>query len=156
MFLCLCVPSLGLDHYRPEVYEHSKRLLLHLLIALSCNNNFQVRDGGFLLPKVSPSVFHTLFLILYVAISLQVIASVLMLTRESSDNKTLTIKSSYHSDHQHSSKTLPVHPRPPDCKLLMARACFPRMDRRARFPAGVPGITHGRLRPRLHVQLIFN
>lgn len=33
----------GLDHYRPEVYEHSKRLLLHLLIALSCNNNFQVR-----------------------------------------------------------------------------------------------------------------
>ncbi|XP_057676660.1 protein furry homolog isoform X3 [Corythoichthys intestinalis] len=63
---------LGLDHYRPEVYEHSKRLLLHLLIALSCNNNFQV------------------------------IASVLMLTRESSDNKTLTIKSNYHSDHQHS------------------------------------------------------
>lgn len=34
---------LGMDHYRPEVYEHSKRLLLHLLIALSCNNNFQVR-----------------------------------------------------------------------------------------------------------------
>lgn len=33
----------GMDHYRPEVYEHSKRLLLHLLIALSCNNNFQVR-----------------------------------------------------------------------------------------------------------------
>ncbi|XP_061557909.1 protein furry homolog isoform X2 [Phycodurus eques] len=63
---------LGLDHYRPEVYEHSKRLLLHLLIALSCNNNFQV------------------------------IASVLMLTRESSDNKTLTIKSSYHNNHQHS------------------------------------------------------
>uniref|UniRef100_A0A8C5CD52 FRY microtubule binding protein n=1 Tax=Gadus morhua TaxID=8049 RepID=A0A8C5CD52_GADMO len=34
---------LGLDHYRVEVFEHSKRLLLHLLIALSCNNNFQVR-----------------------------------------------------------------------------------------------------------------
>lgn len=33
----------GLDHYRAEVFEHSKRLLLHLLIALSCNNNFQVR-----------------------------------------------------------------------------------------------------------------
>ncbi|KAJ0004584.1 hypothetical protein NQD34_010798 [Periophthalmus magnuspinnatus] len=63
---------LGLDHYRPEVYEHSKRLLLHLLIALSCNNNFQV------------------------------IASVLMLTREISDNKTLTIKSSYHSEYQQS------------------------------------------------------
>ncbi|TNN54716.1 Protein furry [Liparis tanakae] len=63
---------LGLDHYRQEVYEHSKRLLLHLLIALSCNNNFQV------------------------------IASVLMLTREISDNKTLTIKSSYHSEYQQS------------------------------------------------------
>uniref|UniRef100_A0A8C5DX59 Protein furry homolog n=1 Tax=Gouania willdenowi TaxID=441366 RepID=A0A8C5DX59_GOUWI len=63
---------LGLDHYRPEVYEHSKRLLLHLLIALSCNNNFQV------------------------------IASVLMLTREISDNKTLTIKSSYHTEYQQS------------------------------------------------------
>uniref|UniRef100_A0A3P8NM36 Furry homolog b (Drosophila) n=1 Tax=Astatotilapia calliptera TaxID=8154 RepID=A0A3P8NM36_ASTCA len=63
---------LGLDHYRSEVYEHSKRLLLHLLIALSCNNNFQV------------------------------IASVLMLTREISDNKTLTIKSSYHTEYQQS------------------------------------------------------
>lgn len=30
-----------MDHYRPEVYEHSKRLLLHLLIALSCRHNFQ-------------------------------------------------------------------------------------------------------------------
>ncbi|XP_051541423.1 protein furry homolog isoform X3 [Myxocyprinus asiaticus] len=56
---------LGLDHYRPEVFEHSKRLLQHLLIALSCNNNFQV------------------------------IASVLLLTREIGDNKTLTVKSSY-------------------------------------------------------------
>ncbi|KAJ3589236.1 hypothetical protein NHX12_010082 [Muraenolepis orangiensis] len=59
---------LGLDHYRAEVFEHSKRLLLHLLIALSCNNNFQVR--------------------------------VLMITREISDNKTLTVKSSYHADYQ--------------------------------------------------------
>ncbi|KAJ8275551.1 hypothetical protein COCON_G00073030 [Conger conger] len=55
---------LGLDHYRPEVFEHSKRLLLHLLLTLSCNNNFQV------------------------------IASVLLLTREMSDNKALTVKSS--------------------------------------------------------------
>lgn len=39
----MCFLLAGLDHYRPEVYEHSKRLLLHLLIALSCNNNFQVR-----------------------------------------------------------------------------------------------------------------
>ncbi|XP_039601673.1 protein furry homolog isoform X2 [Polypterus senegalus] len=56
---------LGLDHYRPEVFEHSKRLLLHLLIALSCNNNFQI------------------------------IASVLLLTREMSESKTLTVKSAY-------------------------------------------------------------
>ncbi|XP_038820720.1 protein furry homolog [Salvelinus namaycush] len=63
---------LGLDHCRPEVFEHSKRLLLHLLIALSCNNNFQV------------------------------IASVLLLTREISDNKTLTIKSSYQPEYQYS------------------------------------------------------
>ncbi|XP_056139794.1 protein furry homolog [Lampris incognitus] len=53
---------LGMDHYRPEVYEHSKRLLLHLLISLSCNNNFQV------------------------------IASVLLQTREINGSKTLTIK----------------------------------------------------------------
>ncbi|XP_030236984.1 protein furry homolog isoform X2 [Gadus morhua] len=32
---------LGMDHCRPEVFDHSKRLLLHLLITLSCNNNFQ-------------------------------------------------------------------------------------------------------------------
>lgn len=60
---------LGLDHYRPEVFEHSKRLMQHLLIALSCNNNFQV------------------------------IASVLLLTREISDNKTLTVKSSYQPEY---------------------------------------------------------
>lgn len=30
-----------MDHYRPEVFEHSKRLLLHLLTTLVCNNNFQ-------------------------------------------------------------------------------------------------------------------
>ncbi|XP_035239904.1 protein furry homolog isoform X3 [Anguilla anguilla] len=60
---------LGLDHHRPEVFEHSKRLLLHLLIALSCNNNFQV------------------------------IASVLLLTREMSDSKTLTVRSSYQPEY---------------------------------------------------------
>ncbi len=69
-FIYLCVSVLpGLDHYRPEVFEHSKRLLLHLLIALSCNNNFQV------------------------------IASVLLLTREIGDNKTLTVKSSYQPEY---------------------------------------------------------
>ncbi|KAG9348473.1 hypothetical protein JZ751_002208 [Albula glossodonta] len=60
---------LGLDHYRPEVFEHSKRLLLHLLIALSCNNNFQV------------------------------IASVLLLTREVGDSKTLTVRASYQPEY---------------------------------------------------------
>uniref|UniRef100_A0A8D3DPL1 FRY microtubule binding protein n=1 Tax=Scophthalmus maximus TaxID=52904 RepID=A0A8D3DPL1_SCOMX len=55
---------LGMDHYRPEVFEHSKRLLLHLLITLSCNNNFQA------------------------------IASVLLQTREVNGTKTLTCKPS--------------------------------------------------------------
>uniref|UniRef100_A0A671PA98 Furry homolog a (Drosophila) n=1 Tax=Sinocyclocheilus anshuiensis TaxID=1608454 RepID=A0A671PA98_9TELE len=35
IFICM-------DHYRPEVFEHCKRLLLHLLITLSCNNNFSL------------------------------------------------------------------------------------------------------------------
>lgn len=55
-------PSPGMDHYRPEVFEHSKRLLLHLLITLSCNSNFQT------------------------------IASVLLQTRELNGTKTLTCK----------------------------------------------------------------
>ncbi|XP_035478358.2 protein furry homolog isoform X3 [Scophthalmus maximus] len=55
---------LGMDHYRPEVFEHSKRLLLHLLITLSCNNNFQA------------------------------IASVLLQTCEVNGTKTLTCKPS--------------------------------------------------------------
>lgn len=53
-----------MDHCRPEVFEHSKRLLLHLLITLSCNNNFQA------------------------------IASVLLQTREINGTKTLTCKPS--------------------------------------------------------------
>ncbi|XP_027533583.1 protein furry homolog isoform X7 [Neopelma chrysocephalum] len=56
---------LGLDHYRPEVFEHSKKLLLHLLIALSCNNNYQS------------------------------IASVLLQTREMNETKTLTVQPAY-------------------------------------------------------------
>uniref|UniRef100_A0A3Q3E5T6 Furry homolog a (Drosophila) n=1 Tax=Labrus bergylta TaxID=56723 RepID=A0A3Q3E5T6_9LABR len=55
---------LGMDHYRPEVFENSKRLLLHLLITLSCNNNFQS------------------------------IASVLLQTRDINSTKTLTSKPS--------------------------------------------------------------
>ncbi|XP_010154358.1 PREDICTED: protein furry homolog, partial [Eurypyga helias] len=56
---------LGLDHYRPEVFEHSKKLLLHLLIALSCNGNYQA------------------------------IASVLLQTREMNETKTLTVQPAY-------------------------------------------------------------
>ncbi|XP_059820095.1 protein furry homolog isoform X1 [Hypanus sabinus] len=56
---------LGLDHYRPEVFEHSKRLLLHLLLALACNDNFQA------------------------------VATVLLLNREISESKTLTVKPAY-------------------------------------------------------------
>ncbi|XP_046892599.1 protein furry homolog isoform X1 [Hypomesus transpacificus] len=60
---------LGMDHYRPEVYEHSKRLLLHLLITLSCNSNFQG------------------------------IASVLLHTREINGNKTLTSKINFQPEY---------------------------------------------------------
>ncbi|XP_047676848.1 protein furry homolog isoform X4 [Tachysurus fulvidraco] len=31
---------LGMDHCRPEVFEHSKHLLLHLLLTLSCSRTF--------------------------------------------------------------------------------------------------------------------
>ncbi|KAK5904963.1 hypothetical protein CesoFtcFv8_006477 [Champsocephalus esox] len=63
---------LGMDHYRPEVFEHSKRLLLHLLITLSCNSNFQA------------------------------IASVLLQTREINGTKTLTCKPSLQPEYSHS------------------------------------------------------
>uniref|UniRef100_UPI00398EACFF protein furry homolog isoform X1 n=1 Tax=Pristiophorus japonicus TaxID=55135 RepID=UPI00398EACFF len=63
---------LGLDHYRPEVFEHSKRLLLHLLIALSCNDNFQA------------------------------VATVLLLNREVGESKTLTVKPVYPPDYLYS------------------------------------------------------
>ncbi|XP_018100157.1 FRY microtubule binding protein L homeolog isoform X3 [Xenopus laevis] len=59
---------LGLDHYRPEVFEHSRRLLLHLLIALSCNSNFSS------------------------------VASLLLQAREVNEAKTLTIQSSCQSE----------------------------------------------------------
>lgn len=62
---CCNLFFLGLDHYRPEVFEHSKKLLLHLLIALSCNNNYQA------------------------------IASVLLQTREMNETKTLTVQPAY-------------------------------------------------------------
>ncbi|XP_034024286.1 protein furry homolog [Thalassophryne amazonica] len=39
---------LGMDHYRPEVFVHSRRLLVHLLIMLSCHNNFKTIATVFL------------------------------------------------------------------------------------------------------------
>lgn len=65
-----------MDHYRPEVFEHSKRLLLHLLITLSCNNNFQV------------------------------IASVLLKTREVNGTKTLTCKPGPQLDYLSAGKSI--------------------------------------------------
>lgn len=68
--------SSGMDHYRPEVYEHGKRLLLHLLITLSCNNN------------------------------LKAIASVLLQTHNINDIKTLTCKQSIQLDFLPNGKTM--------------------------------------------------
>lgn len=36
----LCIPQ-GFDHHHPEVYEHCKRLLLHLLVVQGANSNVQ-------------------------------------------------------------------------------------------------------------------
>ncbi|XP_069057619.1 protein furry homolog-like isoform X2 [Pleurodeles waltl] len=41
LHLLLHAIFIGFDHYHPEVYEHCKRLLLHLLIVLGSNNNVQ-------------------------------------------------------------------------------------------------------------------
>ncbi|GAA6066636.1 protein furry homolog isoform X1, partial [Tachysurus ichikawai] len=41
---------LGMDHCRPEVFEHSKHLLLHLLLTLSCSRSF---------PLVSSMLTHS-------------------------------------------------------------------------------------------------
>ncbi|XP_053364005.1 protein furry homolog isoform X3 [Clarias gariepinus] len=41
---------LGMDHCRPEVFEHCKHLLLHLLLTLSCSRSF---------PLVSSTLMHT-------------------------------------------------------------------------------------------------
>lgn len=69
------MPSVsGLDHYRPEVFEHSKKLLLHLLIALSCNSNFHA------------------------------IASVLLQTREMGEAKTLTMQPAYQPEYLYTGK----------------------------------------------------
>lgn len=53
---------LGFDHQHPEVYEHCKRLLLHLLVVQGTNSNVQS------------------------------LASVLLRNREYNDPKVLTVK----------------------------------------------------------------
>ena len=58
-FVCV---STGFDHQHPEVYEHCKRLLLHLLVVQGTNS------------------------------SVQSLASVLLRNREINDPKVLTIK----------------------------------------------------------------
>lgn len=65
-----------MDHYRREVFEHSKLLLLHLLIKLSCNNNFQA------------------------------IASVLLQTHEINGTKTLTCRPTIQSDYMPAGKLI--------------------------------------------------
>uniref|UniRef100_A0A8B9JAT0 Furry homolog a (Drosophila) n=1 Tax=Astyanax mexicanus TaxID=7994 RepID=A0A8B9JAT0_ASTMX len=59
---------LGMDHCRPEVFEHCKRLLLHLLLSLSCTHSFPL------------------------------LASVLLQSRETTSTKSLTIRPSYQPD----------------------------------------------------------
>uniref|UniRef100_A0AAR2LKV6 Furry homolog a (Drosophila) n=1 Tax=Pygocentrus nattereri TaxID=42514 RepID=A0AAR2LKV6_PYGNA len=59
---------LGMDHCRPEVFEHCKRLLLHLLLSLSCSRSFPL------------------------------LASVLLQSRDATSAKSLTIRPSYQPD----------------------------------------------------------
>uniref|UniRef100_A0A8D2Q8P4 FRY like transcription coactivator n=1 Tax=Varanus komodoensis TaxID=61221 RepID=A0A8D2Q8P4_VARKO len=60
---------IGLDHHHPEVYEHSKCLLLHLLIVMGSNSNVQS------------------------------VASVLLRNREFNEPRVLTVKQIAHSDY---------------------------------------------------------
>ncbi|XP_051889343.1 protein furry homolog-like isoform X5 [Pristis pectinata] len=58
MHLLLHAIFIGFDHQHPEVYEHCKRLLLHLLIVMAYNSNVQamasvlLRNRDFTEPKV--------------------------------------------------------------------------------------------------------
>lgn len=91
------IPFSGMDHYRPEVFEHSKRLLLHLLITLSCNNNFQA------------------------------IASVLLQTREANGTKTLTCKPGPQLDYLSTGKNIhmPAASPPINRGLYCLGRCVP-------------------------------
>ncbi|XP_060134874.1 protein furry homolog-like isoform X4 [Zootoca vivipara] len=69
LHLLLHAVFIGLDHHHPEVYEHCKRLLLHLLIAMGSNSNVQS------------------------------VASVLLRNREFNEPRVLTVKQTAHLDY---------------------------------------------------------
>uniref|UniRef100_A0A674JXZ2 FRY like transcription coactivator n=1 Tax=Terrapene triunguis TaxID=2587831 RepID=A0A674JXZ2_9SAUR len=69
LHLLLHAVFIGFDHYHPEVYEHCKRLLLHLLIAMGSNS------------------------------SVQSVASVLLRNREFNEPRVLTVKQTAHLDY---------------------------------------------------------
>uniref|UniRef100_A0A4W3J6G7 Furry homolog, like n=1 Tax=Callorhinchus milii TaxID=7868 RepID=A0A4W3J6G7_CALMI len=69
MHLLLHAIFLGFDHQHPEVYEHCKRLLLHLLIVMDYNSNVQA------------------------------MASVLLRNRDYTDPKVLTVKPATHIEY---------------------------------------------------------
>ena len=60
---------LGFDHCHPEVYEHCKRLLLHLLIVMGSNSNIRT------------------------------VASVLLRNKEFNEPRVLTVKQTAHLDY---------------------------------------------------------
>uniref|UniRef100_A0A8C3TD11 FRY like transcription coactivator n=1 Tax=Chelydra serpentina TaxID=8475 RepID=A0A8C3TD11_CHESE len=69
LHLLLHAIFIGFDHYHPEVYEHCKRLLLHLLIVMGSNSNVQS------------------------------VASVLLRNREFNEPRVLTVKQTAHLDY---------------------------------------------------------
>ncbi|KAE8629554.1 hypothetical protein XENTR_v10000522 [Xenopus tropicalis] len=69
LHLLLHAIFIGFDHYHPEVYEHCRRLLLHLLIVMGSNSNVQN------------------------------VASVLLRNRECNEPRVLTVRSSAHLDY---------------------------------------------------------
>uniref|UniRef100_A0A4W3IGY6 Furry homolog, like n=1 Tax=Callorhinchus milii TaxID=7868 RepID=A0A4W3IGY6_CALMI len=75
MHLLLHAIFLGFDHQHPEVYEHCKRLLLHLLIVMDYNSNVQA------------------------------MASVLLRNRDYTDPKVLTVKPATHIEYSFTVRT---------------------------------------------------
>ncbi|XP_075422865.1 protein furry homolog-like isoform X3 [Ascaphus truei] len=69
LHLLLHAIFIGFDHYHPEVYEHCKRLLLHLLIVIGSNS------------------------------SVQSVASVLLRNRECNEPRVLTVKQNAHLEY---------------------------------------------------------